>query len=37
LRAGIHKTVELALTDKLGKRILKNIDFNDTLIPKMVE
>jgi hypothetical protein len=37
LKAGLHKTVDLALTDRLGKRILKNIDFNDTIIPQMVE
>jgi hypothetical protein len=36
LKKSLQKTIHATLTDKLSKRILKNIDFNNTVIPIML-
>jgi len=37
LKQGIGRAIDNALSDKLDKRLLKNIDFNNLVVPKMME
>jgi hypothetical protein len=37
LKQGITRAIENALNDKLDKRLLKNIDFNNLVVPKMID